>query len=149
MSVLLILGRIAFVLIFISSGAQKLMDVGATAAMIAPKIVVPEPLIGLATQLEGITGMTAPEMLAMATGIVELGGGLLIAANIGVRVAALLLLVFTAAATYWFHDFWNMEGADRVNNMIHAMKNLSMMGALLVFFVLGSWRPGETADGQN
>lgn len=148
MSVLLILGRIAFVLIFIASGTQKLMDVGGAAAMIAPNIVVPEPLSGLATQLEEITGMTTPEMLAMAAGIVELGGGLLIATNIGVRGAALLLLLFTGAATYWFHDFWNMEGADRVNNMIHAMKNLSMMGALLVFFVLGSWWPGEPA-GHN
>ena len=65
----------------------------------------------------------------------------MIAANSGTRVAALALIVFTAAATFWFHDFWAMAGADRMNNMTHALKNLSLIGALLVFFVIGPWRP--------
>jgi putative oxidoreductase len=141
MNILLIIGRLAFVAIFVLSGAQKLMDVGATAAMIQPKIAVPEMLAGFAAQLEGATGMTTPQLLAIAAGVVELGGGLMIAANIGTRVAALALIIFTAAATFWFHDFWNMAGPDRMNNMIHALKNLSLIGALLVFFVIGPWRP--------
>lgn len=143
MNILLILGRIAFVVIFILSGAQKLLDIGGTAAMIAPKIVVPAQLAGLASQLESLTGMQMPQLIAIAAGVVELAGGLMIAANIGTRVAALLLIVFTAAATFWFHDFWNMAGPERVNNMIHALKNLSLMGALLILFVLGPWRPGQ------
>ena len=49
--------------------------------------------------------------------------------------------MFTAAATFWFHDFWTMTGGDRMNNMAHALKNLSLIGALLVFFVIGPWRP--------
>ena len=120
MNILLILGRIAFVVIFVLSGAQKLMDVPGTAAMIAPKITIPPQLTDITTQIEGTTGMTTPHLLAIAAGIVELGCGLMIAANIAVRTAALLLILFTAAATFWFHDFWDMEGADRANNMIHA-----------------------------
>jgi uncharacterized membrane protein YphA (DoxX/SURF4 family) len=141
MSILLFIGRLAFVLIFIFSGAQKLMDVGATASMIAAKVSVPAQLAGIAAQLESATGMQVPQLLAVLTGVVELVGGLMIAVNIGTRFAAILLIAFTAAATFYFHDFWNMAGGDRVNNMVHAMKNLSMIGALLVFFVLGPWRP--------
>jgi putative oxidoreductase len=141
MNILLIIGRLAFVAIFVLSGAQKLMDIGATAAMIAPNIVIPAELKSFATQLEGATGMTTPQLLAIAAGVVELAGGLMIAANIGTRVAALALIVFTVAATFWFHDFWNMTGGDRMNNMAHALKNLSVIGALLVFFVIGPWRP--------
>lgn len=146
MNIILIIGRLAFVTIFVLSGAQKLMDIGATAAMISAKIIVPAELAGFATQLETVTGMTTPQLMAIVAGVVELVGGLMIAANIGTRIAALTLIVFTVAATYWFHDFWNMDGGDRMNNMIHALKNLSIIGALLVFFVIGPWRPGESTE---
>jgi uncharacterized membrane protein YphA (DoxX/SURF4 family) len=141
MNILLVIGRIAFVAIFILSGAQKLLDISGTAAMIEGKLVVPPILIDLEAKLQSLTGMPLPRLLAIVAGVVEIGGGLLIAANIGTRIAAAVLILFTAAATYLFHDFWAMTGADRAANMIHAMKNLSMMGALLVFFVIGSWRP--------
>lgn len=149
MNILFVVGRIAFVLIFILSGAQKLMDIPATAAMIEAKLVVPPLLIDLETQLQSMTGMPLPRLLAMVAGVVEIAGGLLIAANTGTRVAAVVLILFTAAATYLFHDFWAMTGADRAANMIQAMKNVSIMGALLVFFVLGSWRPSAAGDGES
>lgn len=141
MNILLIIGRIAFVAVFVLSGAQKLMDIGATAALIAPKMFIPPELAGFAAQLESATGMTTPQLMTIVAGVVELAGGLMIAANIGTRFAAFALIIFTAAATYWFHDFWNMTGGDRINNMAHALKNLSLIGALLVFFVIGPWRP--------
>lgn len=133
-------------LIFIFSGAQKLMDIGATASMIEGKVTIPAQLSGLVAQLEGTTGMRMPQLIAVLTGVVELVGGLMIAVNIGTRLASILLIVFSAAATFYFHDFWNMAGADRVNNMVHALKNLSIIGGLLVFFVLGGWRPGAEAQ---
>lgn len=148
MNILLIVGRIAFAAIFVFSGAVKLMDVGATAATIASKISIPAELAGFAAQLETATGMTTSQLMAVATGVVELGGGLMIAANIGTRVAALGLIVFTAAATFWFHDFWTMTGGERMNNQAHALKNLSLIGALLVFFVIGRWRPGDTESAE-
>lgn len=141
MNVLLILGRVAFVLVFILSGAQKLMDIPATATMIGSKVVLPELITAYTPQLETATGMTTPHMLAILVGAVEIGAALLIAAGIATRFAAVLLILFTIAATYYFHDFWNMAGADRQANMVNALKNLSLVGGLLVLFVIGSWRP--------
>ncbi len=140
MSTLLIVGRIAVVLIFVISGALKLMDIPGTAAAIAAKVPVPALLAGLVAELEAAAGMKAPLLMAIATGVIELAGGLLIAANIGTRWAALALLLLTAAATFYFHDFWNMAAAARMENLIHAEKNLSIMGALLMLFVLGTFR---------
>ncbi|MDT3686222.1 MAG: DoxX family protein [Pseudorhodoplanes sp.] len=146
MNILFIVGRIAFVLIFILSGAQKLFDISGTAAMIESKIVVPPILIDLETKLQGLTGMPLPRLLAIVAGVVEIGGGLMIAANVGTRIAAAALIVFTALATYLFHDFWAITGTDRTANMVQAMKNLSMIGALIIFFVLGTWRPATSGD---
>lgn len=152
MNILLVVGRVAFVLIFILSGARKLLDISGTATMIEGKLLVPPILIDLETQLQGLTGMPLPRLLAIVAGGVEIAGGLLIAVNIGTRIAAATLILFTAAATYLFHDFWTMSGPDRAANMAHAMKNLSIMGALLVFFVMGSWRPqsyGRDSDSDS
>jgi uncharacterized membrane protein YphA (DoxX/SURF4 family) len=141
MSLPFTIGRILLVLIFILSGAQKLMDVNAAAAMISGKVVVPQALAGFATQVEGATGLSTPQLLAIASAVVELIGGILVAFNVGVRWAALMLLLFTIAVTFYMHDFWNMAGEQRMDNIIHALKNVSIIGGLLVFVAIGTWRP--------
>ncbi|MET0446341.1 MAG: DoxX family protein [Pseudorhodoplanes sp.] len=141
MNSLLVIGRIAFVLIFILSGAQKLMDIPGTAALIEPRVAIPELIAPYSAQLETATSMKMPSLLAIAAGIIEIASALMIALGFGTRFAAVVLILFTAAATYYFHAFWNMEGAARTDNMINALKNLSLIGGLLVLFVLGSWRP--------
>jgi putative oxidoreductase len=143
---LFVIGRIALVLIFMISGGEKLMDISATATDIAAKVAIPAALSGLAAQISSATGMTIPQLLAIATGVIEVAAALMIAANMGTRVGAFLLILFTLITTFYFHDFWNMVGAARTDNFVHALKNLSIIGGLLVMFVLGSWRPSNAAD---
>jgi len=64
---------------------------------------------------------------------------LFIGLNIGTRFFAFILVLFVAVATFYFHNFWDMTGADRINNMIHALKNLSLIGGLLI--IAGYPRP--------
>jgi putative oxidoreductase len=52
------------------------------------------------------------------------------------RVGALLLLVFLALATYYFHNFWDLSGREAEQQTIQFMKNLSMAGAML--FIMGN-----------
>jgi uncharacterized membrane protein YphA (DoxX/SURF4 family) len=146
MHIVFVVGRILLVLIFILSGAMKLLDLQGTAATIAPVIAIPDSLAGYATQLQDLTGMKVPQLLALLAGGMEVVFGLLIAFNIGTRLAAAILALFTLVATFYFHDFWNMAGAVRDANMIHAMKNLAITGGLLIMMVLGSWRPARPAQ---
>ena len=144
MPILFTIGRVAFVLIFILSGAQKLMDISGTAALIGPKLFVPAFAADVVKQIEGTAKLPLAQIVAILVGVVEVASGLLIAFNIATRFASVLLILFTIAVTYYFHDFWNMTGAAQSDATIHAMKNLSMLGALLILFVLGSWRPVAT-----
>jgi putative oxidoreductase len=148
MPMLFAIGRILFVLIFIISGAYKLYDLGSTAALISQKVVIPGALTDITKQIESAVGMPMPRILAIAVGVVELAGGLGLAFNIATRFASILLMLFTVAAMFYFHDFWNMAGEARNENIIHALKNLSIIGGLLVFFVLGSWRPTAAASDE-
>ncbi|MDR3486660.1 MAG: DoxX family protein [Bradyrhizobium sp.] len=129
-------GRILFAVLFIFSGASKLLNLTATAQM-TEKIVIPAALATYTSQLEGVTGMSTPQMLAIAAGAVELICGIMIALNFGARFFAIVLILFVAAATFYYHDFWNQTGADGTNNLIHALKNLSLIGAL---FMIAGYR---------
>jgi putative oxidoreductase len=120
---LLLIGRIVLVVMFVFSGYGKFMDLSGTAAMIASK--------GLPTSI----------LLATLAALVEVLGGLMIVFGWQTRFAALGLLVYTLVAAYLFHDFWTMpEGAERMNAMIHALKNLSVAGAFLMLAAVGAGR---------
>ena len=119
---MLAVGRIALAVIFVMSGAMKFMDLGATAGAIASK------------------GLPAPMVLAGLAAATELGGGILIVLGWQTRWAALALAMFTLMAAYFFHDFWHMEGAARENNMIHAIKNMSIFGGFLMLAAAGAGR---------
>jgi len=54
---------------------------------------------------------------------------------------ALALALFTAVAAYFFHDFWhNPPGAEHTDNMIHFMKNVSIIGGFLILTGAGAGR---------
>ena len=126
------LGRVLFVVLFVFSGASKLFDIASTTQAITDKVALPALLTPYTTQLEDITGMKTAQLLAILAGAVEVLGGLFIALNIGTRFFAWGLVLFVGVTTFYFHNFWDMTGPDRINNMIHALKNLSLIGGLLV-----------------
>jgi putative oxidoreductase len=141
MHILFSIARVLLVLTFVVSGAMKLLDIPGTAAQIAPVITIPDALSDPAKRLQELTGTPIPQLLAISAGVVEVLAALLIAFNIGARAAAMVLVLFTVAATFYFHAFWNMTGEPMQANMIQALKNLSIIGGLLIMVVLGSWRP--------
>lgn len=143
MPTLVTLGRFLFSVLFVLSGALKLMNVSATAQMTG-KIAIPAILAPYTAQLETLTGMPMAQLLAIAAGAIEVICGIMIALNFGARFFAIILILFVAAATFYFHDFWNQTGADATNNMIHALKNLSLIGAL--FMIAGSSRAGGARE---
>jgi uncharacterized membrane protein YphA (DoxX/SURF4 family) len=143
MSILFLVGRIAFVAIFIFSGITKLMGIAATAAYIQSKFIIPAALATVVTTAEGATGFTGYQLLAIAVGVIEILFPILIIFNILTRFSALVMLVFTAAVTFVMHDFWNMtDAAQQAVNQTMALKNLSIMGGFLILMAIGSWRPG-------
>jgi uncharacterized membrane protein YphA (DoxX/SURF4 family) len=125
-------GRILFAVLFLYTGATKLLSIQATADFIAAKITIPALLAPYTTQLETLTGMPTPQMLAIAVGAFEVICGLMIALNLGTRFFAILLIIFVAAATFYFHDFWNQAAPENAKSLTDALKNLSIIGALFI-----------------
>ena len=139
-------GRILFSVLFIYSGAAKLFGIQATSEAIATKVVATLPALvaPYVTQLEGMTGMPMPQMLAIAVGAFEVIAGLMIALNFGARFFSILLILFVGASTFYFHDFWNQPSPSDGKVLVEALKNLSIMGAL--FIIAGYGRSSQTPE---
>lgn len=114
-SVIPVIGRVLLAAIFILSGIGKLAAPAATIGYIASS--------GLPF---------APLALAIAVAV-ELGGGLLLALGVRVRLVAAGLAAFSIVTGLAFH---NAVGDQ--NQMIHLLKNFAMAGGLLQVVAFGA-----------
>lgn len=61
-------------------------------------------------------------------------GGLSLLLGYCTRVGVMLLLAFLIPATFLFHDFWNLEGVERLTQQVIFTKDIAILGGL--FYVL-------------
>src|SRR5215470_15104679 len=144
MPALIIFGRVLFAVLFIYSGATKLFAIQTTADAIAAKVVFPAMIAPYTAQLETMAGMPLTQLLAIAAGAFEIIAGLMIALNFGVRFFAILMIIFVALVTFYFHDFWNQMPPENGRTLVDALKNLSLIGAL--FMLAGYGRGPRMAE---
>ncbi|MBU3610341.1 DoxX family protein [Polynucleobacter wuianus] len=117
---LALVARILLAAIFISAGLSKLAGFEGTVGYIASK------------------GLPAPSLIAVLTIAIEVLGGIAIVIGYKVRVAGLMLAVFTLLAGFIFHNFWAVSADQAYIQNIMFMKNLSMAGGLLLLTVFGA-----------
>jgi putative oxidoreductase len=113
-------GRFLISIIFIMSGFSKIAMYSQMVGYAAAK--------GLPMAGAGIAVAAAVELL----------GGLAVLAGFQTRISAWLLFVYLIPATLIFHNFWAMQGMDQQDNMVHFMKNLAIMGGLLILAANGA-----------
>jgi putative oxidoreductase len=92
-----------------------------------------------------VTGMMAkegvpmPDILLVGAIAFLIAGSLSILVGYKPRVGAVLLLVFLALATFYFHDFWTFtDPKARQDQTIQFLKNLGLMGAMLLILANGT-----------
>jgi putative oxidoreductase len=118
---LVLVGRLLMAALFLPAGISKLTGFAGTVGYIASK------------------GAPLPEVAAIIAIIVEIGGGLALILGFKVRWAALVLAVFTLAATVMFHNYWAMPAAQQMVQQLMFMKNVAVIGGLLT---LAAWGAG-------
>lgn len=127
------LGRILLPLVFIVSGIQKLTNVAGIAKMLENNNVpVPDEI----TPYLGV--MPKFEAAGYFVGGIEVLCGAMVLLGLKARWGALILVVFTAGTIFFVHHFWDMQGDAFAANMSQALKNLSIMGGLLLIVAVGS-----------
>jgi putative oxidoreductase len=130
-SVITLAARVLLSQVFLLAAVNHLMNWAGTVGYIRSK--------GLSIQTP--LGETGRVMAAAAVALM-LVGGLSVLLGIRARWGAVLLIFFLISAALTFHDFWTYAAGDpqRGNQMAHFMKNIGLVGGLLMVVVYGSGR---------
>ena len=112
-------GRIFLAVLFIVSGFGKITGYEGTAGYMAAK------------------GLPLVNVLLPLTIAIELGGGVLLAIGYKARSVALLIFLFLIPVTFMFHAFWGIDPKEAATQQINFLKNLSIMGGMLMVFAHG------------
>lgn len=86
---------------------------------------------GVAIKL-GTIGLPFPFILTGMVICVEVVCGAMLAFGYRAKWAAVILILFTIPATLMFHAFWTLDSAALANQLNHFLKNIALIGALLL-----------------
>ena len=113
-------GRLLLALLFLPAGLTTIAGFAGTVGYIASK------------------GLPLPAVGAVIAIGVEVLGGLALLVGFGTRVAALVLAVFTVAATVIFHAWWAVPAEAQMVQQLMFFKNIAVVGGLLVLAAHGA-----------
>lgn len=117
------IGRALIGVLFVTSGVLKIGKFAGIAGAIAGK------------------GFPLPEIVTALTIALEIVGGIALVVGWRTRALALALALFCVPATLLFHAFWSSDATAYGNQLNHFLKNLAIVGALLVVAHVEAHRP--------
>lgn len=109
--------------------------------------------IGKITGFEGTVGYIASVGLPMATlgallaVVIETVGGVALIVGFKTRIVALVLALFTLAASVLFHAFWSVAPDQAYMQQLLFYKNVAVAGGLLILAAYGAG--GFSLDGRR
>ena len=115
-----LVGRILVSVVFLFSGLSKVMAFSMMTGMAASK------------------HMPLPALMIAGAAAVELLGGLAILTGFQAKLASWVLFLYLIPTTILFHNFWTLQGMDRIDAQSHFLKNVAIMGGLLSLAAFGS-----------
>lgn len=108
-----LIARLCLAAVFVFSGIGKFIFFDVTAEALANK------------------GFMAASILLFAAAFIELIAALSLIIGYRARVGAFILLLYLIPVTFLFHNFWDLDGGERVLQQIMFLKNLAIFGGLL------------------
>ena len=120
MDLVLLIGRVIYVLVFVLSGVTAHFVNRAQGVEYARANRVP-----------------APELLVPFSGLMAIVGGVLVALGLWADLGALLLAAFVFPVAFGMHRFWEQtDPMARLMEQVHFLKDCSLGGAALALFAL-------------
>ncbi|MDR0208501.1 MAG: DoxX family protein [Pseudomonas putida] len=120
--IIILLARVLLMILFILSGWNKLTGFEGTVNYMSS------------------LGAPAPMLAAAIAVIMEFAVGILLILGFYTRPLAFLFALFVLGTALIGHPFWNMVDPERSANMTQFLKNMSIVGGLLLLAVSGAGR---------
>jgi len=108
-----------------------------TAIFLASAVMNKIPQFKAVAETMAGKGVPQPKLLLVGAIAFLLLGSVSLILGFRARLGALLLLIFLAAATFYFHAFWNLPAEEQMAEQIEFMKNLALMGTMVFLIANG------------
>jgi putative oxidoreductase len=125
MDVLVLVGRVLFAGVFLSSAVAHFTQTKNMAGFAASR------------------GVPAAVPATLAGGVLLAAGGLSVLLGIWADLGALLLVVFLVPTALFMHGFWRESGEARMMEQIQFLKDMALAGAALALAALFSFAGDE------
>lgn len=113
-------GRILMSVIFLLSGTSKVLGYAGLVAYATAKGL---PMAGVGVAIAAV---------------IEILGGLAILTGFQTRIVSWIMFLYLIPVSITFHNFWALQGMERMDNQIHFMKNFAIMGGFLILAAHGA-----------
>ena len=81
-------------------------------------------------------GIFSPKLAVIGSGLLLLFGGYSIVTGVRVTAGIAALVLFLIPVTFSMHAFWKEEGQARSTDQVQFMKNLAILGAILMLLAI-------------
>ena len=114
------MGRLLVVSLFLPAGIAKITGF--------------EGMVGYFTSL----GISAPSVVVVISIVIEVLGGLALLFGFQTRIVAIVLAIFTLAASITGHAYWAVPADQAMVTQLLFFKNIAVIGGLLVIASAGA-----------
>lgn len=136
--------RLFISLIFLVSGFDKLLNWSQTEQSLMEALAEWQNYASFSESIQSLLTFLVPWSTVLLTLAVlfELLGGLMVLFGYREKLGATLLLLSLIPVTLLFHSFWFFEGPTRELQLTMFLKNLAILGGLLIVAIHGAHEKG-------
>lgn len=136
-----VVARFLISLIFLAGAVNKILHWHEMDRMLMNVLCDWQSNVGFSDSLQDcfVTLIPLTPLLLLGAIFCELIGGLFVLLGIKEKLGAGLLILFLLPTTVLMHQFWFVEGGARELQLTHFLKNLAILGGLLMILL----REGE------
>jgi putative oxidoreductase len=140
-----VLARFLLSAIFLASGVNKIFHWHEMEKMLMNILCDWQTYMGFSDTAQHCFTVLTPwtPLLLIAATLLELVGGLLLLLGVREKLGASLLVLVLIPTTIIVHQFWFVEGGLRDVQQIMFLKNLAILGGLLMVLLYGAQSPAK------
>lgn len=145
---LTVLARFFLSLLFLASGVNKIFHWHETEKTVTSVLTDWQAYLDFFPSLQEIFSILVPwsPLLLIIATLLELIGGLLLLLGVREKAGAGLLILFLIPTTILCHQFWFVEGVERELQQIMFLKNLAIIGGLVMVVLHGTQLPAKESN---
>lgn len=135
-----VVARFLLSAVFLAGAIDKIINWHETEKTLAGALCEWESYMGFSEMAQNCFASLSPwtPLLLMAATLLELIGGLLLLLGFKEKLGAALLILFLIPTTVLMHQFWFLETSGRDLQAVLFMKNLAILGGLLLVLLHGA-----------